>query len=87
MTINISPLTPGFVTEIGDVDLSQPLSPSEVDEIKQAFWDYAVLIFPCTMHRGAAFDDLRWRREMHRATVSDIANTCEQEKLEPAATR
>lgn len=36
----------------------------------------------CTMHRGAAFDDLRWRREMHRATVSDIANTCEQEKLD-----
>jgi len=35
----------------------------------------------CTMHRGADFDDLRWRREMHRATVSDIANTCEQEKL------
>ncbi|MGE0679512.1 MAG: TauD/TfdA dioxygenase family protein [Candidatus Binatia bacterium] len=39
----------------------------------------------CTMHRGADFDDLRWRREMHRATVSDIANTCEQRKLEPAA--
>jgi alpha-ketoglutarate-dependent 2,4-dichlorophenoxyacetate dioxygenase len=46
MTINISPLTPGFVAEIGDVDLSQPLPPSEVDEIKQAFWHYAVLIFP-----------------------------------------
>lgn len=39
----------------------------------------------CTMHRGADFDDLRWRREMHRATVSDIANTCEQEKLAPPA--
>lgn len=32
----------------------------------------------CTMHRGTDFDDLRWRRDMHRATVSDIANTCEQ---------
>jgi alpha-ketoglutarate-dependent 2,4-dichlorophenoxyacetate dioxygenase len=32
----------------------------------------------CTMHRGTEFDDLRWRRDMHRATVSDIANTCEQ---------
>jgi len=31
----------------------------------------------CTMHRGTEFDDLRWRRDMHRATVSDIANTCE----------
>ena len=32
----------------------------------------------CTMHRGTAFDDLKWTRDMHRATVSDIANTCEQ---------
>jgi len=32
----------------------------------------------CTMHRGTEFDDLRWVRDMHRATVSDIANTCEQ---------
>lgn len=39
----------------------------------------------CTMHRGTDFDDLRWVREMHRATVSDLANTCEQEKLAPAA--
>jgi alpha-ketoglutarate-dependent 2,4-dichlorophenoxyacetate dioxygenase len=33
----------------------------------------------CTMHRGTEFDDLRYRRDMQRATVSDIANTCEQE--------
>lgn len=32
----------------------------------------------CTMHRGTEYDDLRWRRDMQRATVSDIANTCEQ---------
>jgi len=25
----------------------------------------------CTMHRGTAFDDLRWRRDLHRATTSD----------------
>jgi alpha-ketoglutarate-dependent 2,4-dichlorophenoxyacetate dioxygenase len=31
------------------------------------------------MHRGTEFDDLRYTRDMHRATVSDIANTCEQE--------
>jgi alpha-ketoglutarate-dependent 2,4-dichlorophenoxyacetate dioxygenase len=46
MTITISAVTPGFAAEIGDVDLSQPLTPAEVDSIKQAFWDYAVLIFP-----------------------------------------
>ncbi len=33
----------------------------------------------CTLHRGTEFDDLRWRRDMQRATVSDVANTCEQE--------
>jgi alpha-ketoglutarate-dependent 2,4-dichlorophenoxyacetate dioxygenase len=32
----------------------------------------------CTMHRGTDYDDLRWVRDMRRATVSDIANTCEQ---------
>ena len=32
----------------------------------------------CTMHRGTEFDDLRWKRDVQRATVSDIANTCEQ---------
>jgi alpha-ketoglutarate-dependent 2,4-dichlorophenoxyacetate dioxygenase len=33
----------------------------------------------CTMHRGTDFDDLRFVRDMRRATVSDVANTCEQE--------
>jgi alpha-ketoglutarate-dependent 2,4-dichlorophenoxyacetate dioxygenase len=33
----------------------------------------------CTMHRGTEFDDMRWVRDMRRATVSDVANTCEQE--------
>jgi alpha-ketoglutarate-dependent 2,4-dichlorophenoxyacetate dioxygenase len=33
----------------------------------------------CTMHRGTEFDDLRWKRDMQRATVCDIANSCEQE--------
>ena len=35
----------------------------------------------CTMHRGTDYDDLRWVRDMRRATVSDIANTCEQEGI------
>ena len=33
----------------------------------------------CTMHRGRPYDDLRWPRDMQRATVSDVAPTCEQE--------
>ncbi len=39
----------------------------------------------CTMHRGTMFDDLRWKRDLQRATVSDFANSCEQEGLEVAA--
>jgi alpha-ketoglutarate-dependent 2,4-dichlorophenoxyacetate dioxygenase len=40
----------------------------------------------CTMHRGKGYDDLRWPRDMQRATVSDVAPTCEQEGVAvPAA--
>ena len=46
MAISIWPVTPGFAAEIGDVDLARPLEPADVGAIKQAFWDYAVLIFP-----------------------------------------
>ncbi|MBI4205312.1 MAG: TauD/TfdA family dioxygenase [Betaproteobacteria bacterium] len=35
----------------------------------------------CTMHRGTEYDDLRWVRDMRRATVSDVANSCEQEGI------
>ena len=31
----------------------------------------------CTMHRGTDFDDQRWKRDVQRATVSDIGNTVE----------
>jgi alpha-ketoglutarate-dependent 2,4-dichlorophenoxyacetate dioxygenase len=39
----------------------------------------------CTMHRGTEFDDLRWKRDVQRATASDIANTCEQAGIAVAA--
>ena len=32
----------------------------------------------CTMHRGRPYDDLKYRRDMHRVTISDHANTLEQ---------
>jgi alpha-ketoglutarate-dependent 2,4-dichlorophenoxyacetate dioxygenase len=31
----------------------------------------------CTMHRGTDYDERRYPRDMRRATVSDIGNTCE----------
>ena len=37
-----------------------------------------------TMHRGTAFDDLRWKRDVQRATVEDIANSCAQAGMKVA---
>jgi alpha-ketoglutarate-dependent 2,4-dichlorophenoxyacetate dioxygenase len=39
----------------------------------------------CTMHRGTEFNDLRWKRDVQRATVCDIANSCEQAGIAIAA--
>jgi len=39
----------------------------------------------CTLHRGTEFDDLRWKRDVQRATVCDVANSCEQEGIAIAA--
>jgi alpha-ketoglutarate-dependent 2,4-dichlorophenoxyacetate dioxygenase len=46
MGITVQPVTPEFVAEVGDVDLAKPLSAEDEAQIKQAFWKYAVLIFP-----------------------------------------
>jgi alpha-ketoglutarate-dependent 2,4-dichlorophenoxyacetate dioxygenase len=46
MGITIYPVTPDFAAEIGDVDLSKPLAADDIAAIKQAFWRYAVLVFP-----------------------------------------
>lgn len=46
MGITIVPVTPDFVAEIGDVDLSRPLPDDDFAAIQQAFWKYAVLVFP-----------------------------------------
>jgi len=46
MAVTIYPVTPEFVAEVGDVDLSRPLPPEDLEAVKAAFWQYAVLIFP-----------------------------------------
>jgi len=46
MAITVCPVTESFAAEIGDIDLSRPLDSADLAAIKQAFWDYAVLIFP-----------------------------------------
>ena len=32
----------------------------------------------CTMHRGRPYDDQRYKRDMRRVTLSDVAPTLEQ---------
>lgn len=46
--LQVLPVTPHFAAEIGDVDLSQmqKLPDALIEAIKQAFWQYSVLIFP-----------------------------------------
>jgi alpha-ketoglutarate-dependent 2,4-dichlorophenoxyacetate dioxygenase len=39
----------------------------------------------CTMHRGRPYDDTKYRRDMHRTTVSDEINSIERERGKPAA--
>ncbi len=46
MAITVCPITPGFAAEIGDLDLSRPLSAEDATAVKQAFAIHAVLIFP-----------------------------------------
>ena len=46
MAITVCPVTPAFAAEIGDIDLSKPLDPSDQQAVKDAFTKYAVLIFP-----------------------------------------
>ena len=45
MSITISPVTPNFAAEVGDVNLAR-LAEADLAEIKEAFWKYAVLVFP-----------------------------------------
>src|SRR5215467_8174651 len=46
MAITVYPVTLSFAAEIGDVDLARPIDPTDLQAIKDAFTQYAVLIFP-----------------------------------------
>lgn len=46
MAISIYPVTPNFAAEVGDIDLSLAWSARDEEAIRQAFWKYAVLVFP-----------------------------------------
>jgi alpha-ketoglutarate-dependent 2,4-dichlorophenoxyacetate dioxygenase len=46
MPITLSPLTPGFACEVGDVDLTRPLDADDLAQVRSAFADFGVLVFP-----------------------------------------
>ena len=46
MAITIMPVTPQFVAEVGDVDLTRPIPDGDFADIQAAFWKYSVLVFP-----------------------------------------
>ena len=46
MPITLSPMTPGFACEVGDIDLTRPLPDDTLGEVRRAFADFAVLLFP-----------------------------------------
>ncbi len=103
MAISLYPVTPDFAAEIGDVDLSQPLSPEDSAAIKAAFWHYAVLIFPAqeiNSDQHVAFasqfgpmepninsyaDEIKQERIDNR--VSDVSNLDHDNEILPAQSR
>jgi len=46
MAADVWPVTESFAAEIGDVDLSQPLSEADWQAIDEAYRTYSVLVFP-----------------------------------------
>ena len=46
MTITINAITPDFVAEIYDADLTRLIPDADFTAIANAFWKYSVLIFP-----------------------------------------
>jgi hypothetical protein len=46
MAVTVYPVTPNFAAEIGDIDLAVQIEPANLRAIKDAFAQYAVLIFP-----------------------------------------
>jgi len=103
MAISIFPVTPDFAAEIGDVDLSRPLSPGDQDAIKAAFWKYAVLVFPAqqlTPSQHVEFAQVfgplepninsyqdEIKRERIDARISDVSNLDHDNEILKASSR
>ena len=103
MTIRVFPVSSTFAAEIGDVDLTQPLSDADWHDIEAAFYRYAVLVFPTqslTPDQHVAFaerfgplepninsygDDVK--RDRVDSRVSDVSNLDEDNSILSADSR
>jgi alpha-ketoglutarate-dependent 2,4-dichlorophenoxyacetate dioxygenase len=89
MPITLSPMTPGFACEVGDIDLTRPLPDNTLTEVRSAFAQFAVLVFPAQdlsvdQHLGFASNFGPLERSVAtvmpgetlrvRAEIADIAN-------------
>jgi len=89
MPITLSPMTPGFACEVGDIDLTRPLPDDTLTEVRGAFAQFAVLVFPAQdlsvdQHLGFASNFGPLERSVAavmpgetlrvRAEIADIAN-------------
>jgi alpha-ketoglutarate-dependent 2,4-dichlorophenoxyacetate dioxygenase len=77
MSFSIHAITPDFVAEVADIDLSRPLSKDDENGIKQTFWKYGVLIFPdqkLTAQQHLDFARLFGPIEMDRVMASENAD-------------
>jgi alpha-ketoglutarate-dependent taurine dioxygenase len=81
----VTPLHKTLGAELRGVDLTRPVTLGVFTEIEGAFNRYGILVFPSQpLNRGRPYDDTQ-RRVLHRTTVSDYANTLEQEDLVPVS--
>jgi alpha-ketoglutarate-dependent 2,4-dichlorophenoxyacetate dioxygenase len=103
MAIKLYPVTGDFACEVGDVDLSKPLSKEDEAAIKAAFWKYAVLVFPqqeLSLDQHVAFSERFGPMEPSTHTyadeikkgridnrVSDVSNLGEDNEILPAESR
>src|SRR6478672_4581187 len=58
MSMNFRPITPNIAAEASGIDLREPLSPAQAEEIHDAMDRYAVLVFhnqPLTNEQHLAF--------------------------------
>jgi alpha-ketoglutarate-dependent 2,4-dichlorophenoxyacetate dioxygenase len=73
MSVSVWPVTDSFVAEIGDADLSRPLSDADFRVVEDAFERYAILVFPDqVLSQGQHVDFARRFGPIDRSMVVEV---------------